>query len=180
MGSEMCIRDRATIVIAEMIVMEVDQEVAVMIITTGPEVVVMTTIVAMETVEVVVEITASTVVQAAVTTTEVVAVVTTLDTDKTATINKTTTWADKAITLDTTTITINMVAVPKETKHHGNNNNKLHSNNNMVAINRYRVARNNSGINGEVITTREVDQEVMVEPEAVSYTHLTLPTIYSV
>ena len=61
-----------------------------------------------------------------------------------------------------------MVAVPKETKHHGNNNNKLHSNNNMVAINRYRVARNNSGINGEVITTQEVDQEVMVEPEEVT------------
>ena len=61
-----------------------------------------------------------------------------------------------------------MVAVPKETKHHGNNNNKLHSNNNMVAINRYRVARNNSGINGEVITIQEVDQEVMVEPVEVT------------
>jgi len=78
---------------------------------------------------------------------------------------------DRAITLvdTTTTITVNMVAVPKETKHHGNNNNKLHSNNNMVAISRYQVARNNSGINGEVtITIQVVDQEAMEEPEEVT------------
>ena len=62
----------------------------------------------------------------------------------------------------TTTVTINMVAVPKETRHHGNNNNKPH--NSMVVINRYQVALNNNGINGEVIITiREVDREAMAE-----------------